>query len=311
MKNILITGGAGYIGTSLTKELCNQGNAVTVIDNLSNSTKDHIDKRSFFHKIDLTDKKETSTFLSKKKFDHCIHLASYKSVNESNIDTAKYSKNITMTINLLDALNKNCLKNFIFASSAAVYGQSQKNIILESQPTIPINFYGETKLINEKLINWYSKAYNFNSIILRYFNVAGKSDINYYEDKPENLLPIIQKKVESKSTIDVFGGNYTTKDGTCIRDYIHINDVVIANIKSINLNKSTTLNIGSSIGYSVLDIIKEFSKQLGFKLNYKFTNARSGDSPIIVSNNNLAKKELQWEAKLSLQEIVRSIINKS
>ena len=321
MKKILVTGGAGYIGSHTVVELIKNSYEPIIIDNLSNSSENNINgiekitnsKIRWYNIncINLSDMDKV--FKKEKNIAAVMHFAAYKSVEESIINPEKYfNNNITALEVVLSCMEKNNIKNIIFSSSCTVYG-SAENIPVNEQTQLKKaeSPYGETKQIGEKLV----LQEKINSIILRYFNPIGTHHSNligdYSKDKPSNLVPILaENAIGKRKTFKVYGNNYNTKDGTCIRDYIHVVDLAKSHVAAINylLKKPAkyVFNIGTGIGRSVLEIINDFEKVNNIKLNYSFGKRRQGDIEQIFTKINLAKKILKWEAKESLEEALKS-----
>lgn len=309
MKNILVTGGAGYIGATCVMKLCDLKYNVFVIDNLSKGDKKYVDTRSQFAKIDLLDKKKLNNFVKNKNIDLVIHFASNKAAGESMENASKYSENIICAINLLDVMVENKIPKIIFSSSAAVYGNPNYIPVDEKHIVEPINYYGYTKLCIENMIFWYKKIHNIQYTILRYFNVVGNSSIKYIEKDAKNLFPIILDVIQNKKSIlSIFGNDYDTTDGTCIRDYIHINDLVDAHLLSIEKGDNEIFNLGSENGYSVLDVVNEFEKQLKQKINKQIIKRRIGDPERLIASSDKAKKVLGWKIKHNLSHMIKNTV---
>jgi len=306
-KTILVTGGAGYIGSVAVKSLLEQKYSVVVVDNLSKGSKELVDKRAKFYELDLVDTVSLGKVFAENEIFAVIHFASYKAVEESMVDAAKYSDNIIGTINLLKQMAKNDVKRIIFSSSAAVYGEPKEGVVNEKSPTKPINFYGFTKLEDEKIIQWYSKIYNINYICLRYFNVAGDGGLNYLDPDAKNVLPIIMEVLFGKrEKLTVFGDDYPTRDGTCIRDYVDVNDLVDAHILALDVDYNGVINLGTSNGVSVTELIKFTEEVVGKELPVVIGKKRAGDPPMLIASNELAKKILGWEPKRDIKEMITS-----
>ena len=314
MNKILVIGGAGYIGSHLVYELCDNGYIVTVLDNLTSGFEDNIDKRSKFIKDSYTNYSLMNIIL--KEHDTVIFLAALKAAGESMVDPLKYSqKNIIDSLKLINLCVKNNVKNFIFSSSAAVYGLPKYLPIDENHDLNPINYYGFTKLSIENQLIWYSKLGQINIGILRYFNAAGydvDGRVFMKEKNPQNLLPILMEVASGiRKKISIYGNDYDTKDGTCLRDYIHVNDLATGHTKAIEAlhdKKLIVVNLATGNYYSVLDVIKSSEIIINKKINYNFVGRRLGDPPQLFSKSNLAKKILDWEPKLSdLNNIIKSM----
>lgn len=312
---ILVIGGAGYIGSHVVKKLCDLKNSVTVYDNLSSGFKINIDKRAKFVKGDVLDFEKLSKVM--KGFDAVMHFAALKNAGTSMIDLGNYAKiNISGTINILNAMVKNNVKNIVFSSSAAVYGNPKHIPMDEKHPLEPENFYGFTKLEIERILEWYSKLKGIKYAALRYFNAAGYGDttiIRGLEKNPGNLLPIIMEvAVGKRKELQVYGNDYDTKDGTGIRDYIHVLDLADAHAIALDYlnkqHKNLIVNLATGKGYSVFDIIKSTEKIIEKKVNYKIVPRRFGDPSTVIASAKLAKIILGWSAKYSeLDNIIKSM----
>lgn len=325
--NILVTGGTGYIGSHTAVELALQGYNPILIDNLSNSREDvvHsiekiIGKGIQFFNIDLCNKSELEKFFSVYKIEATIHFAAYKAVGESVDNPLKYYRNNLLSlINLLEIYQEKNLDNFVFSSSCSVYGQSDEQPVHEkTKPGKAESPYGYTKQIGENILSDVLKISSMNGCALRYFNPAGahKSALlgEYPLQAPTNLVPVIMQTAAGiRKEVVVFGGDYNTGDGTCVRDYVHVVDIAQAHVAAISrlLNKKNKerfeiFNLGTGKGNTVLEVIKTFEKISGQKLNYKIGKRRSGDVEKVYADTTKANSELGWKAKLSLEEIVSS-----
>ncbi|MBN1176025.1 UDP-glucose 4-epimerase GalE [Candidatus Woesearchaeota archaeon] len=308
--NILIAGGAGYIGSIAVKELIKLKHNVIVIDNLSKGKKELVDKQAKLFIGDLTDKLFVQEIFSNNKFDAVIHFAAYKAVEESMIDAPKYSQNIIGSINILDSMVKFNVPKIIFSSTAATYGMPKTEIVNEETKTEPINYYGFTKLEIENIMKWYNKIHGINFIALRYFNVAGDGGLKYIDPEAKNILPIIMEVITGKrKELTIFGEDYNTPDGTCIRDYIHVLDLVDAHIKALNVKGNHIINLGSNKGFSVKELVnatQDITKKI---IPLKSGQRRSGDPAKLIASNDKAKNILGWEPKHDIQEMISSTFN--
>ncbi len=307
---ILVTGGAGYIGSVCVNSLIEKNHQVIVVDNLSKGKKELVNKKAKFYQSDLTDKDSLKKIFSENKIDAIIHFASYKSVEESMENAQKYSDNILGTINLLNSIVEFKVKKIIFSSSAAVYGAQKNEIVSEDSEKNPINFYGFTKLECEKIIEWYGKIHKIKYNLLRYFNVVG--DVLGYDDPDaKNLFPIILEVVNGKrEKLLIFGKDYPTRDGTCVRDYIDIRDLVRAHILALNTDYDGPINLGTNKGYTTKEILDLFIKVYGKKINYDYANRRKGDCASLIASNKLAKEIIQWSPTIKLEDTIQSVITK-
>tara|TARA_Y100001970_G_scaffold204996_1_gene249623 strand:+ start:16006 stop:16962 length:957 start_codon:yes stop_codon:yes gene_type:complete len=307
---ILVIGGAGYIGSHVTYELCDQGYNVTVLDNLSTGFIENVDKRADFIKDSFTNQNIIKKVL--KDIDCVIHLAALKAAGESMENPIKYSKhNIIDSISLINSCVENNIDKFIFSSSAAVYGSPQYKPIDEKHPLEPINYYGFTKLIIENQLRWFSQIKNLKVACLRYFNAAGydvKSRISIKEKNPQNLIPIVMEYVSGlRSEFNVFGNDYNTPDGTCLRDYIHVNDLAIGHVKAIeklNDKNQITTNLATGNSHSVMDVINEVIRCTNKKIDYKISKRRPGDpDALYAKSNNILNYKNQYS---DLETIIRT-----
>ena len=319
--SILVTGGAGYIGSHTCVELLESGYDVVVVDNLSNSSEKSIErikeitgKDLVFYKADLLDKEALTKIFEKEKIESVIHFAGLKAVGESVEKPLEYyHNNITGTLILCDVMKQFGVKNIVFSSSATVYGNPKTVPIREDFPLTATNPYGHTKLMLEQILKDLHVAdEDWRVILLRYFNPVGahKSGLIGEDPKgiPNNLVPYItQVAVGKLDKLGVFGDDYDTPDGSGVRDYIHVVDLSKGHVKALDKIKSSTgvhtYNLGTGVGYSVLDMIKAFSKVVGKDIPYEIKPRRHGDIATCYADSTLAKEELGWEAKLNLEDM--------
>lgn len=304
--NILVLGGAGYIGSVVVKQLV-PFHTVVVYDNLSKGVRELVDSKATFIEGDILDKNKLEEVFSTNNFDAVMHFAAFKDAGESMREPSMYAENIKGTINVLSLMDKFDVKKIIFSSSAAVYGEPQQEVITEEHPTKPVNFYGFTKLEGERLLEWYRSLKGIEYVSLRYFNVAGDGGLDYIDLEGRNIFPVISRVLSGKEEVlNIFGEDYDTKDGTCIRDYIHVSDLASAHIKALDLNDSQIINLGSGKGFSVMDLVYMFEKVSGKKINYKVVSRRYGDTSCVITSFDKAKKVLGWEPVHSLEDMVKS-----
>jgi len=312
---ILVTGGAGYIGSHICKNLYRKGLEPIVFDNLSNGHKKFV-KWGDLVVGDLKNFKDLSK-LDKFNFKGVIHLASNIEVGESYKNPSKfYKNNIAGFINLIDFVLKKKIRNFIFSSTAAVYGEPGEKKIKENFITNPISPYGKSKLYVEKMLEDYSNIFGINFCSFRYFNASGadeEMEIGELHNPETHLIPNLIEACENKKFFKIFGNNYNTKDGTCMRDYVHVSDIAEAHVIGLRkliknkMRKINYINLGSGKSYSVLEVLEEVQKFKKKKINFKFEKKRHGDPPILISNINKAKKILNWSPKRSgLNNIVKT-----
>jgi len=316
---ICVVGGAGYIGSHAVYELIRDGHEVVVIDNLSTGDKNMVHKDAKFYLGDITKENELAVIFKQeceiKPFDVVMHFAAKLIVPESLEQPLEYYHNNVEGVRILLSVMKDfSIKNIVFSSTAAVYGEPVNPICSEDNITEPVNPYGETKLATERLIKWVCKRYNMNYCIFRYFNVAGADEsleIGLNKDNLTHIIPItVQTALGIREKMIVFGNDYDTPDGTCVRDYIHVSDLAYAHVLGskylVNNNKSLLVNLGSNEGYSVLEVIKEVEKH--YKVNYEIGERRAGDPAKLIASNNKAKEILGWNPKRNLSDIIKSDI---
>jgi len=312
---ILIIGGAGYIGSHVVRECLDQGHTVTVFDNLSSGLRVNLFADARFVHGDIMDSMAL-THTAAEGFDALVHLAAFKAAGESMIKPEKYSlNNINGTVNILNAASEGGIQNIVFSSSAAVYGEPQYLPIDENHPKAPANYYGFTKREIERLLEWYEKLRGIRFASLRYFNAAGydvKGRITGKELNPANLIPVIMEAASGVRTeVQVFGDDYDTPDGTCIRDYIHVNDLATAHVKALDYiskeGKSLTVNLGTGTGTSVLDVIKTARTITGQEIPVKTAGRRAGDPARLTASADLAREKLGWKTQYSdMETIIRT-----
>jgi UDP-glucose 4-epimerase len=315
VRMILVVGGAGYIGSHLVKELV-KDREVVVLDNLSTGHRWAVDERAHFVQGDLGNQNDLDVLFSTYSIEAVMHFAANSLVGESVVDPIKYyENNVASTLTLLKAMKKYGVKNFIFSSTAATYGIPDVEIITEDTPTNPINPYGRSKLMVEQVLADYAKAYGLHYVVLRYFNAAGAyetAEIGEDHHPETHLIPIIlQHLLGKRESIAVFGTDYPTRDGTCIRDYIHVADLASAHILALEAllsdkKESATYNLGNGLGYSVKEVIETCEKVTGKKANAIMSDRREGDPARLVASSGKIDKELGWKAQFSLEEIISS-----
>ena len=318
---VLVTGGAGYIGSHTCIELLEAGHNVVIVDNLCNSNKIVVDrieelsgKKPVFYEFDVTNVEKMETVFREQKIDSIIHFAALKAVGESVKKPIEYySNNLISTLVLFDLMKAFNVKNFVFSSSATVYGEPETCPILEDFPLSVTNPYGRTKLIIEEMLtDIYKSDHSFNIALLRYFNPVGAHKSGRIGEEPNgipnNLMPYITKvAIGTLQELSVFGGDYPTHDGTGVRDYIHVLDLASGHVKALEKLKENPglviYNLGTGKGYSVIDLVKAFSEASGKDIPYKITDRRDGDVAICYADSSKAYKELGWKAKYELDEM--------
>lgn len=311
---ILVTGGAGYIGSFMVRELKSKGFEPVILDNLSQGHKESI-KGFRLEKIDLVSEPEKlNALFTKEKFDGVIHMASFIQMGESYVNPAKYyENNVFGFMNLLDIMKDLKASNIILSSSAGVYGNPVKVPIEESDPKNPLNPYGETKYIMERMLEDYDTAYGIKFISIRYFNAAGAAlDGSIGEDHPEesHLIPNIIKAGIAGQEFTLFGSDYNTPDGTCVRDYIHVLDLVEAHSLAMQAllggAKSNFYNAGIGQGYSNKQVIDAIEKVTNLPIKIKIAPRRMGDADELYASNEKIKTDLAWQPKYGLEQIAQS-----
>lgn len=313
MSKILVTGGAGYIGSFIVRQLREEGNEVIIIDNFSDGHAEAV-KGFRVENIDLLIQKDKlENLFVKEKFDAVIHMASLIQMGESFVDPYKYfHQNLGNALNLLDAMVKAEVKYMVFSSSAGVYGTPKSLPIKEDDIKDPENPYGETKLMIEHFLKWFDKAHGIKSISVRYFNAAGAAeDGSIGEDHPDesHIIPIFIKMALKGESPTIFGDDYDTPDGTNVRDYVHVIDLAKAHTLAIDAlakgAETNSYNAALSKGYSNNEIIKTIQEVTGLKFEAKVGERRKGDAPILYASNEKIKKELGWNPKYDLKDMIK------
>lgn len=316
---ILVLGGAGYIGSHTVYELIDNGEDVVIIDNLLTGHKEAVHPKARFYKGDIRDKEFLDSVFKKEKIDAVIHFAASSLVGESMEKPLKYyDNNLCGTKILLDSMVEHGIDKIVFSSTAAVYGEPERIPILETDKTEPTNTYGETKLSMEKMFKWVGKAHGLRYVSLRYFNACGahvSGKIGEDHNPESHLIPLIlQVPNVKREFISIFGEDYQTKDGTCIRDYIHVTDLAQAHILAVkylqNGGKSDIFNLGNGIGFSVKEVIETARKVTQNAIPAKVTPRRTGDPAKLIASSDKAKKVLGWKPQhAELDEIISTAWN--
>ena len=308
--NVFVTGGAGYIGSVCVEELLNAGHSVTVFDNLSEGHRAAVDKRASFLQGQLSDRTAVIQAVKTSKAEIVIHFAAHALVPESMVHPGKYFKNnVADGLNLLDAAATAKVKKFVFSSTCATYGPPERIPMTEDLPQRPINPYGESKLMFEKMLHWYQQIHQLPFVAFRYFNAAGASEKFGEDHQPEtHLIPNVLKVLLGKAAhCEVYGSDYPTPDGTCIRDYIHVIDLATAHILAMEPGKQGFYNLGNGDGYSVRDVIKACEQVTGKTVPVVEKPRRVGDPPRLVAAADKARRELGWKPKYpKLEDIIQS-----
>lgn len=317
MKNILVIGGAGYIGSHMVRMLANQGYNPVVFDNLSKGHREAVANYTF-ELGDLGDKARLTEVFKKYGIEAVMHFAAFAEVGESVKEPSKYyHNNVAKVLDLLDALVENDIKYFVFSSTAATFGEPIRPKIDESHPQNPINPYGNTKLMVEKILADFDTAYGLKATALRYFNASGADDsgeIGESHNPETHLIPIVlQAAAGKRASIKMFGTDYPTPDGTCVRDYVHVNDLARAHIlaleKMFKDNVSERFNLGSGNGFSVAEIVKEAKRITGIDFTVEKAPRRDGDPAVLVADSAKAERILGWKPQYNLTRIIETAWN--
>ena len=311
--NILVTGGAGYVGSIVTEELLKQGYRAIVLDNLQQGHREAIPSGAELIVADICQSKSLDTVFNQTKIDAVMHMAAETVVEYSMTDPKRYFRNnIVGGMNLLDTMLQYGVLKFIFSSSAAVYGEPDETPISENQPKVPVNSYGESKLIFEHILYWYGRAYGLKYISLRYFNAAGASGQLGEDHHPEShLIPNLLKAASyGKSPVPIFGTDYPTKDGTCIRDYINVIDIAKAHVlalEKLDTLSSRVYNLGNGSGYSVFEVLDAAKRVTDTNIPTEILQARKGDPAVLVASSARAEAELGWKPQCpELEDTIES-----
>lgn len=311
--NLLVTGGAGHIGSVCVEELLLQGFKVVVVDNLQEGHREAVLPEAIFYEGDFGDRSLLKAIFEEHVIDTVIHFAADTRVGSSMIYPSQFfNNNVVNGITLLDVMREFNCRRMIFSSTAAIYGEPQYIPVDEKHPKLPVNPYGESKLMFERILDWYHMAYDLKFNALRYFNAAGAS--KRFGDAKRNvtlLIPVImQVLLGQRERLQIFGNDYSTKDGTCIRDYIHVSDLAQAHIQAMqNLDKHPNgrYNLGNGQGFSNLDVIKTAESVTGKIVPFEFVPRRPGDPAVLIASSDLARRELGWQPKFAkLEEIIAS-----
>jgi UDP-glucose 4-epimerase len=310
--NVLVTGGAGYIGSVVVEELIRDGHVVTAYDNLSKGHRESVSASAAFVNADLADTNVLTTTLVERRIEAVIHMAADSLVGESVEHPSKYyQNNVVAGLSMLDAMRQARVRKLVFSSTAAVYGEPVKQPIEEDDPTNPTNPYGETKLAFERALKWCGAAYDFRFAVFRYFNAAGATARCGEWHNPEtHLIPLLLEVAAGKrSHIEVYGSDYPTEDGTCVRDYVHVIDLARAHILSLGVldERSVVYNLGCGGGYSVKQVVEVARQVTGRDIPIKIGPRRPGDPAVLVASSERIKRELGWSPQFGdLESIVQS-----
>ena len=312
---ILVTGGAGYIGSHTVKKLIESGKEILIIDNLSRGFKEALHPKAKFENADLLDVESLKRVFSKHKIESVIHFAAFAYVGES-VENPElyYNNNVVGSFNLIRIAKDFGIKKFVFSSTCSIYGNPELIPISENESAKPINPYAKTKWMIENILEDFDTSFGLKYVALRYFNAAGCSedgDIGESHNPEPHLIPLVLKTIlGEREELKVFGNDYDTPDGTCIRDYIHVYDLAEAHIKALEYiekgNSSCVINLGTGDGNSVMDIIKVSEKITGKNVNYTICPRRAGDPAVLVADNKKAREVLGWIPKYDLTKIIET-----
>jgi UDP-glucose-4-epimerase GalE len=313
-KRILVTGGAGYIGSNTTLQLVDAGYDVVVVDNLSRGNRDAVDPARL-RVVDLLDTDGLAAVMNEKPCHAVIHFAAYIAVGESMKVPEIYFKNNTAgSLSLLTAMLRTGVDKIVFSSTAAVYGMPANVPIPETEPRAPVNAYGESKVMVETLLEWFDRLHGMRSVCLRYFNASGadpKTRAGENHEPETHLIPLLFRAAETGKPVTIFGDDYATPDGTCIRDYIHVTDLAQAHIAAVEAlcagSESKKYNVGTGRGFSVKEVLAAVERVTGKKVPFELGPRREGDPPLLVADSTRLQKELGWKPRYSdLERIVET-----
>ena len=310
---VLVTGGAGYVGSIVTEHLLKQKHKVIVLDNLQQGHKEAVLSPAEFVSGDICNIKTLEDILCRFKINAVMHMAAETVVEYSMTDPKRYfHSNLIGGTNLLNAMLKHGVDKIIYSSTAAVYGEPRSIPIEEDHPEIPINSYGESKLMFERILQWYGRAYGIRHMSFRYFCAAGATELLGEDHRPEtHLIPnVLKAALNGNNPVSVFGTDYPTKDGSCIRDYVHVLDIAQAHLlalEKIDDLSGNIYNLGNGKGYSVLEVVKTAEEVVGVKIPTRFCPRRLGDPATLVASSERARRELGWKPQFSkLENIIES-----
>jgi UDP-glucose 4-epimerase len=310
---ILVTGGAGYVGAAASRVFLDKGNQVVALDDLSRGHRGAVPKEALFVEGDVGDADCLARLFSEYKFDAVMHFAAFAEVGESmRLPEAYFRNNTASTLTLLEACVVHKVLRFVFSSTAAVFGEPQSSPIDECAPKIPVNPYGESKLQTERILDWFQRIHGLRYAVLRYFNAAGAwKEQGEHHDPESHLLPLVLKvALGTRESVSIYGTDYPTPDGTCVRDYVHIYDLAMAHLLSLEAldsREALAYNLGNGKGFSVREVIDAARRVTGQPIPAIETPRRPGDPPTLVASSDKIRRELGWEPKFAgLESIVQS-----
>ncbi len=313
MANVLVTGGAGYVGSVCCAELLDTGHTVTVVDDLSTGFREAVPAGASFLEADIAESRLLKPLLSHSQFDAVFHFAAKALVPESVSDPGIFFRqNVAAGIVFLELVRSAGIRTFVFSSSAAVYGVPENVPIHEDDPKNPSNSYGETKLMLERALQWYASAYGWSVVALRYFNASGATDIAGEQHAPEtHIIPLLlQAAAGELDFFTIYGEDYDTPDGTCVRDYVHVRDIAQAHMRTLKIADQPGMrafNIGTGTGYSVREVCDAVASLTGRRVPIRITARRPGDPPVLCASPRLIQEILSWRPEhSSLEEIISS-----
>ena len=313
MANVLVTGGAGYVGSVCCRQLLDRGHNVIVVDDLSTGHAEAVPPRAIFHRLDYGDRAGVTHLLQTTTFDAVFHFAAKALIPESVANPGIFfDVNVASGIAFLESLRKSGVKRFVFSSSAAVYGSPQSVPIDEDQPKSPVNSYGATKLMFERILEWYARAYGWTAVAFRYFNASGAVGNAGENHQPEtHIIPLLlQTALGERQHFDVYGDNYPTPDGTCVRDYVHVADIALAHLRALDLPQRagfSAYNIGTGKAYSVREVIDTVERITGRHVAVRNSAPRAGDPAVLCASPAKLMRELDWQPLYSdLETIIHS-----
>ena len=313
MARILVTGGAGYVGSVCCRELLERGDEVIIIDDLSTGHVSAVPDGAILYQMDFGDRDQLATLLERTEIDAVFHFAAKALIPESVSNPGVFfDTNVASGIAMLEVLREFSVKRLVFSSSAAVYGSPASVPITEEQPKTPINSYGETKLMFERVLQWYATAYHWTVVVFRYFNASGATQHAGEDHRPEtHIIPLLlQTAAGERPYFEIYGDDYPTPDGTCVRDYVHVSDIARAHISALQLPGNSGLvgyNIGTGSGHSVREVIMVVEEVTGRRIPVKHAPRRSGDPAVLCASPDKLMRELKWKpAHSDLHTIIRS-----
>lgn len=313
MARILVTGGAGYVGSVCCMQLLERGHKVTVVDDLSTGHAEAVPEGAVLHQLDIGDRTAMARVLAADRFDAVFHFAAKALIPESVANPGRFfDSNVASGIALLETVRHAGIRKFVFSSSAAVYGNPQSTPIDEDHPKHPVNSYGETKLMLERVLYWYAMAYQWTAVAFRYFNACGATAAIGEDHRPEShIIPLLLETAAGKRDFfEIYGYDYPTVDGTCLRDYVHVLDIAEAHLQALQIPSRPSFsayNIGTGTGYSVRQVCGAVEQELGQRVAVKEGNRREGDPAILCASPQRLMRELGWRPRYSdLQTIVRT-----